>query len=268
MKENIEVFKKFTGVIESVFDCRLCLHDYTGMLAHGNLPHMHFSECCVDYKKSNQVNHKLCMVFDQKMVREKMSLLGRGFFKNCHCGILEAVFPVYCRGALAGIIFAGPFAQGEAELTTPVSRTVSHKLRRLSDAEREKLLAMGEIAASYLGSCCTPTFGSDRAGQIRDYLMHNASKTTASIDDLAEKLRLSSPRASEAVKKIFGRNFQQLLNEERIKIACQYLENTAYTIDELAKASGFSDGTYFHRVFRSFMKMTPGNYRKRSKPQN
>ena len=261
MKDNIDIFKNFALLVEQEFDCKLCLHDYTGVLAHGNLPHMHFSGCCVEYKKSNSRSHKLCMSFDQKMVHEKMSMLGRGFFKVCHCGILEAVFPVYCRGALAGIIFAGPFAHGEAELSVPVSRTSDSTLRSLDDDERSRLMYMGEILASYLGNCCTPVFGSDREGMIRDYFQHRASDSCACIGELAEKLGLTAPRASEAVKKIFGKNFQQLLNEERVKIACLYLNNTGYSINEIAYRSGFSDGTYFHRVFRRVMKMTPGIYR-------
>lgn len=266
MKENIDIFKEFAKVVETEFDCKLCLHDYTGMLDHGDLPHMHFAGCCVAYKKSRQRNHRLCLAFDQKMVYETMTLKRRGFFKLCHCRILEAVFPVYCRGTLAGVIFAGPFASGDAELVTPASSSCSQDtLRKLDASDRSRLMAMGEMLASYLGNCCTPSFGTDREGMIKDYLQHKANHPDAGITQLSEILGLSAPRTSEAVKKIFGVNFKELLNSERIRLACQYLENTAYSIEEIALKTGFRDGTYLHRVFKRRLKMTPGEYRHSSK---
>ena len=263
MKENIDIFKSFCRLIEAEFNCRLCLHDYAGMLAHGELPHMHLAESCICFKETVKRGHLMCIEFDQRVVHRKMQTLRRGFFKLCHCGILEGVFPVYCRGTLAGMIFAGPFAPGEAELSVPFVQTVKHTYPALDERSRGKLLAMGEMLASYLGNCCTPVFGTDREGIIKDYLLHNAVSHTASLDELAEKLELSPARASETVKRIFGKSFSHLLNEERLRIAGIYLDNTDYPLSLIAEKSGFSDGTYFHRVFKKFNGKTPGEYRKK-----
>lgn len=266
MKENIDIFKSFCRMVEREFDCKLCLHDYTGRLAHGELPHMHFAECCVAYKKSLRRRHLLCMNFDQKIVPQKASLTGRGFFKMCHCGILEAVFPVYTRNVLAGIIFAGPFAAGEAELTVPTSQTVKTALPKLDGRARNNLMLMGELLASYLGNCCTPAFGTDRAGIIRGYIQHCANLPEACLETLAEKLNLSPPRAGEAVKKLFGKSFAQLLTMERLRLAKLYLDDTDYPVSFIAVKAGFRDGSYFHRVFRRRCGMTPGEYRRRHAP--
>ena len=263
MKENIDIFKSFCRMVETEFSCKLCLHDYTGMLAHGELPHIHISECCTAFKKSVRRRHLLCTDFDQTKVHQKMVSLQRGFFKQCHCGILEAVFPVYCKGTLAGVIFAGPFAGGEAELTVPVTKITQHKFPSLDTRTRERLLTTGELLASYLGNCCTPDFGTDRKGVIKDYLQHNASSSSASLEELSEKLGLSPARTSEAVKKIFNCSFSHLLNAERLRISKIYLDNTDYPMEIIARKAGFRDGTYFHRVFKRFIGVTPGEYRKK-----
>lgn len=263
MKQNIDIFKSFCRLLEDEFDCKLCLHDYTGMLAHGELPHMHTAYACNAYKKSIRRRHLLCIDFDQKTVHQKMLSLQKGFFKRCHCGILEAVFPVYCKRTLAGVIFAGPFASGKADLDTPAANIQKNNLPQLDDQAREKLMNMGELLASYLGNCCTPTFGTDREGMIKDYLQHNASSPHASLDELSEKLQLSPARTSEAVKKIFKCSFSHLLNAERLRIAKMYLDDTDYPIVTVAAKTGFSDGTYFHRVFKQFYGITPGEYRKK-----
>ena len=264
MKENIDIFKSFCRTIETEFNCKLCLHDYNGMLAHGELPHMHIADCCMAFKKSvRSRRHLLCIDFDQKIVHQKMLSVQRGFFKQCHCGILEAVFPVYSKGILAGMIFAGPFASGNAELTVPITKMPKQRLPKLDDGSREKLMTMGELLASYLGNCCTPTFGTDRKGTISDYLLHNAASHSASLEELSEKIELSPARTSETVKKLFGKSFSQLLNAERLRIAKIYLANTDYPVVIAAVKAGFSDGTYFHRVFKQFYGITPGEYRKK-----
>ncbi|MFA6682333.1 MAG: helix-turn-helix domain-containing protein [Sphaerochaeta sp.] len=44
--------------------------------------------------------------------------------------------------------------------------------------------------------------------------------------------------------------------------ACSLILKTDMSVEELSEASGFSDGNYFSRQFRSHMHMSPKQYKK------
>lgn len=264
MKENIDIFKACCRIIEQDFSCKLSMHDYTGMLAHGELLPMHLYSPCIEFKKAHRQRDSECINFDYLQAPLKAQELGRGFFKRCSAGVLEAVFPVFSGKTLSGLIFAGPFAAGEAELTAPVKDKLPEldlKLPALTSAQKEKLLVHGEMLASYLGNCCTPRFGNDRKDIVLDYLLHNAHLPDAGLDQLAERMNLTPARACQYIKKTFNRTFSQLLTQERLRIARQYLNATNFPVQYIALKSGFRDGAYFHRIFKRVYNITPAAYR-------
>ena len=83
------------------------------------------------------------------------------------------------------------------------------------------------------------------------------------LDDAAELLGLTPARASEKIKREFGRNFAVLLTEHRLKTACLLLENSMFTIEQIARQSGFSCGSYFFRLFTRLNLNTTADYLKK-----
>lgn len=58
-----------------------------------------------------------------------------------------------------------------------------------------------------------------------------------------------------------GTTFQELLNELRRELAQYYLEQTTLGIDEIGVRLGFAESRSFHRSFKQWTGMTPGQYR-------
>jgi AraC-like DNA-binding protein len=56
-------------------------------------------------------------------------------------------------------------------------------------------------------------------------------------------------------------SYQQLLNEVRLSLANELLKNSEIGIQDIAYNLGFSDGRSFHRSFKSWTGITPGQYR-------
>ncbi|MDJ0706655.1 MAG: AraC family transcriptional regulator [Leptolyngbyaceae cyanobacterium MO_188.B28] len=83
------------------------------------------------------------------------------------------------------------------------------------------------------------------------------------LDEIAAQMGYA-PRTLQRKLQQAGRSFQQVLDDIRRKLACQYLKETSLTISEIAFLLGFSENTAFNRAFRRWTAMTPGEYRKRA----
>lgn len=66
-------------------------------------------------------------------------------------------------------------------------------------------------------------------------------------------------------KRITGEPFHGVLNGYRIRIACDLLDKTDYSVERIAGEVGFADTKTFCRVFKSVMGVTAGRFRKKDK---
>lgn len=58
-----------------------------------------------------------------------------------------------------------------------------------------------------------------------------------------------------------GTSYQQVLNELRLELAQHYLRHSTLTIDEIGVRLGFAEPRSFHRSFKQWTGMTPGEFR-------
>ncbi|HHX36494.1 MAG TPA: helix-turn-helix domain-containing protein [Clostridiaceae bacterium] len=82
-----------------------------------------------------------------------------------------------------------------------------------------------------------------------------------SLDDLANHVYLSKSYVSKLFKENVGCTFIEYLNKVRIEHSCDLLLTTDQPISEVALQSGFEDRSYFSKVFKRIMGLTPGQYR-------
>lgn len=93
-----------------------------------------------------------------------------------------------------------------------------------------------------------------------DYISKHYSEDI-SLSDVAEKIHLNPSYLSSLFKQVTGSSFKEYLNRVRIEEAKSLLENTDYSIMEIAVATGYSDQSYFSKVFRKLTGITPKQYR-------
>jgi two-component system response regulator YesN len=60
-----------------------------------------------------------------------------------------------------------------------------------------------------------------------------------------------------------GQHFSGYINEQRIKKACQLLQNPKLKVFEISESIGYRNIVYFNRQFKQVTGMSPGDYRKR-----
>lgn len=83
-----------------------------------------------------------------------------------------------------------------------------------------------------------------------------------SRDDAARVACLSPTHFSRVIKQTFGQSFTDLLAKMRVARARELLYLSEKTIIEVSLECGFSDQSYFTKVFRKHTGQTPGDYRK------
>src|SRR5699024_811560 len=83
------------------------------------------------------------------------------------------------------------------------------------------------------------------------------------LEDLADRLKMSSGYLSTYFKHQTGDNFIDFLNRFRITKAQELLRATDKKVKEIAQESGYQNINSFNRMFKKFTGITPGKYRKR-----
>lgn len=82
-----------------------------------------------------------------------------------------------------------------------------------------------------------------------------------SVHQLAEMVNLSSSHFSRIFKNSTGKTLTQFINECRLEQARQYLLNTDKSVTEICYDAGFSNPSYFGKLFKDTFGSTPTKYR-------
>ena len=83
------------------------------------------------------------------------------------------------------------------------------------------------------------------------------------IDYLGKKVCLTAPYIGRIFYEQTGIKLIEYIIETRIKFACKQLSSSQISIKKIAEASGWPDYSYFNRIFRKKLGMTPLEYRQR-----
>jgi tetratricopeptide (TPR) repeat protein/AraC-like DNA-binding protein len=86
------------------------------------------------------------------------------------------------------------------------------------------------------------------------------------IDSLAKILQTNRTELSLVLKKFSDKTYPVFINEQRIKHAIRLLVDygTKYSIDGIAKESGFKSTSNFYKIFKEHSGMTPAEFQKSS----
>ncbi|MDO5407972.1 MAG: AraC family transcriptional regulator [Eubacteriales bacterium] len=99
------------------------------------------------------------------------------------------------------------------------------------------------------------------AYKIADYLSENCERPI-SLDELSSQFFLSKSYICRIFKEVTGYTVSEYSNIHRIRKAKRYLEETDMSISEISHTLGYESLTYFERMFKHYMTLSPLKYRK------
>lgn len=82
------------------------------------------------------------------------------------------------------------------------------------------------------------------------------------LEDVAEQIYLSPSYFGVLFKKEVGESFSSYLTMVRIEAAKKYLQDTKYSVADVAYAVGYQDKRYFSKLFKEQVGITPKEFRK------
>jgi len=95
--------------------------------------------------------------------------------------------------------------------------------------------------------------------------MKNNLHQNISLEELADRQRLSVSHYCRLFAAKTGRSPHQYFNQLKIWQSCQYLYFSDRNIKEICAELGFDDPYYFSRLFKKLMGISPANYKNQHK---
>lgn len=88
--------------------------------------------------------------------------------------------------------------------------------------------------------------------------------TTLRVSDLADQAGVSAMKLIRSFRSCYGTSPGAHLRQVRLDAALRLLEETSYTLSEVALSAGYADQSHLCRVIKRATTLTPGEYRKSS----
>lgn len=95
---------------------------------------------------------------------------------------------------------------------------------------------------------------------IEEYFLYEYA--SLSLQDLADRLKLSSRQTQRLLLEYYGKSFQQKKTEARMSAAAILLADKARTISSIAEDLGYCSAEHFSSAFRGYYQTSPTEYRK------
>lgn len=139
-----------------------------------------------------------------------------------------------------------------------------YKQKHLQNSPFENLLH--EVYSKFLkdkkSSGKTPSWVKDLKNLIQDQI---DAQFAFDLKKISGELDLNPSYLSREFSKYFEElNFGDYVRKQRIEKAVTLIENTSYTLTEIAYMTGFSDQSHFTRIFKAQTGKNPSAYRKKN----
>lgn len=251
---------------------------HIGVLFFGNygnklceLPHkhhIHSSAVCQFFKTKSKQGFKRCFRC-RNIALNKALTTKKPFGGLCINGIFEYTHPVIIDGEVSCIIFIGNITQSE-ENYQKIKSNLSDKSEYADSLERKlnmnDCIIIAELLESHIVTLLKKysyknTDTNPLIKNVKNYIYHNLD-FDISINHIAKVFHYNKMYLCRIFKKETGMNIKDFINFQRIKKAKEMLENTKEPVISISEKAGFNNVTYFNRLFKSTMNMTPTQYRK------
>lgn len=249
---------------------RMSLHD-VNFVEIAAYPPKKLPLCALIHSIDGEVDR--CTACDKEAFR-KVNEQKETVIYKCRYGLTEAVSPLYNFGILTGYLMMGqikddktdPHTTENALLRLGIDETQAHEFVENTKTVPEDMIhscvKIMTICAQYLTlSNAMPGAKPTVAEAARKYIHDNLDKKIT-INDICTDVGCSKTTLIAAFKKEFGITVNAAITSEKMNEAKKLLAAGKLSINEIARATGFYDQSYFSKVFSAEHGISPSEYRK------
>lgn len=111
----------------------------------------------------------------------------------------------------------------------------------------------------------SPEEKSDIVCAIQEFILNNFTNNEISLDMVAKHVYVHPSYISRIFSRQFNCHFRSYVNSLRIDLAKKLLANTTKSVGDIGHEVGFSDHSYFNKVFKQQYGITPSEYREQER---
>lgn len=131
-------------------------------------------------------------------------------------------------------------------------------LRQMQQSQGQGMLLLNKLIPQ---KNYTETEGK-RMGQVMSFILAESHRTVH-LQEVADLANMSKEAFCRFFKERTGKTLTEFLSQVRIHHACQLLQETDFSVSQIAYQSGFQNLSYFNRAFKKFRGETPKEFREK-----
>ncbi|MDC7236739.1 MAG: helix-turn-helix domain-containing protein [Sphaerochaetaceae bacterium] len=281
--------------LSSYFDATICIKDFSGFISQNQDFHTALSPFLIHdkpyckYLKSDSTAMMHCqsqIPYIIKKSHEKRC----SFYGTCHAGMWELVVPIIQNNHIIGAILFGCYKEENIDEKKNYIR-VSKRFENLKIEKLEKLYQLtskvpkendidliqssleviaNEIVLLQEDNYIDSSIHKKEDNSPYDSMVMNAidymkshMKEKISLNDIASYCNYSPSYLSHHFKKIVGVNINVYINKMKVEHSKNHLLKTDDTLSTIAEELGFSDVSYYSRIFTKICGISPGKFREK-----
>ena len=141
---------------------------------------------------------------------------------------------------------------------------LTEELWKAAEAVRQKhsqtrLENYGRAYMKQISDSMEPEESEDILGRATAYIKEHLSEDI-SVEALAKEVHVSPRHLGRLFKKEFDRTVSDYILTQKMMLAANLLQNTRLSVTMVADKAGYTNYSYFIRLFRKFYGMTPREY--------
>ena len=231
------------------------------------------SDFCCYIQKCNENEYELCIKCD-KDAFERALKSGEPIIYKCRHNLVEAVIPLFNFDVLTGFLLIGQ-ARIEGEGISPMlhvlaqngktdfeAREIASSIPVIHENMIKSYVNVLAMCAEQLMLSNSITSTKTSIGQMTMNFIKENFTEKIGVKDICEAVGYSKSTVLTAFKKEFSTTVNAYLNTLRLEKAKKMLENENTSVSEIALSCGFSDQSYFSKVFSAAYGETPTEYRR------
>ena len=214
-----------------------------------------------------------CVESDHVSCKNAIDKRGAHIYK-CRYGMTEAVSPLYNFGTLTGFLMMGQVRERDDEesdmsermlklgLDPAATEEAISKIPLVDPAMVESFVKIMTICAQYLTvSHAIPSNKPSIAHLAKEYIsLHFHTKI--SINRICREVGCSKSALVTTFKKEYGTTVNAYITEVRLTQSLHMLRQGEHKIGEISELCGFSDQSYFSKVFSARYGVPPSEWHK------
>lgn len=247
---------------------RISLHgkDYTEIAAY---PEHIYGFCREIHRSADE--HSQCADCDRIACRIALEKGGTHIYK-CRYGLTEAVSPLYNFGTHTGFLMMGQVLDNDGYRENLVfllkSKGTDDAVRAVEEIPTvnpgmiSSYVRIMTICAEYLTLSNAMPGEKPTVTQLAKRFINDHLGEKFGIREICDEVGCSKSTLITSFKREFGTTVNAYITEARLAWAKKLLDGGEKSIGEIAFETGFSDQSYFSKVFSSKFGTPPSEYRK------